>query len=325
MMAAAMTTSAAATPAPAGPNRARLQRFAWLSIVAAIVTIALKTGAWAVTGSVGLLADAAESLVNLVAAVVALIALRVAAKPADETYTFGRAKAEYFSAAVEGLMIFAAAGWILVSSVQRFLNPQPVENPGLGLGISVVAAALNGIVGLVLLRAGRRHNSATLRADGKHLLTDVITSAGVVVGVLLVLLTGWDRLDPIVAFAVGVNIIVVGIGLVNESAQGLLDRTLPEEANAEITAVLQQHTTEGTTFHGLRTRAAGHRQFASVHVLVPGSWTVRRGHAFCHQVEADLVARLPELEVVTHLEPVEDPASYTDGPDGEVEIYPDDD
>lgn len=287
--------------------------------MAAVATITLKSAAWALTGSVGLLADAAESLVNLVAAVVALVALRIAAKPADHEYPFGRTKAEYFSAAVEGLMIFGAAGWILVSSVQRFIHPQPLENLGVGLIISVVAAVLNGAVGVILIRAGRQHRSATLEADGKHLMTDVITSVGVLVGVALVFATGWERLDPIVAFAVGCNIIVVGIRLVHEAAQGLMDRTLPDEENAQIAEVLRRHTSTETRFHGLRTRAAAHQRIATMHVLVPGSWTVQEGHDFAHRVEAELQDELPGIEVITHVEPIDDPQSYTDIPQGHLD------
>lgn len=301
-------------------NRTQLLRYAWLSIAAAVATITLKAAAWVYTGSVGLLADAAESLVNLVAAVVALIALKVAAKPADQTFSFGRAKAEYFSAAVEGLMIFAAAGWILITSVERFLNPQPLDNLGLGLVISMVAAVLNGVIGLVLIHTGKQHRSATLVADGKHLMTDVVTSVGVLVGVGLVMLTGWERLDPILGFAVGLNIIYVGIGLVSEAAQGLLDRTLPDEENERIIEILRRNTTGETRFHGLRTRAAGHLRHASVHVLVPGDWTVQRGHAFTHDIETQLQHALPGIEVVTHLEPVEDPESYSDMPEGQLPI-----
>ena len=196
--------------ARARPQRPDLSRFAWLSIAAALVTIALKTVAWQVTGSVGLLSDAAESLVNLVAAVVALVALRVAIRPADHNHHYGHSKAEYFSAAAEGMMIFVAAAVILVSSIQRFLQPRPLENVGAGLTVSVLASVVNGLVAVVLLRAGARYRSITLTADGKHLMTDVWTSVGVVVGVLLVWATGWERLDPVVAFAVGLNILVTG-------------------------------------------------------------------------------------------------------------------
>ena len=301
-----------------------LTRFAWLSIAAAILTISLKTGAWVMTGSVGLLSDAAESVVNLVAAVVALIALRVAIRPATERFLYGRAKAEYFSAAVEGAMIFVAAAVILVSAVERFLNPRPLENVGWGLAISVVASLINGGVALVLLRAGRQHNSITLRADGKHLMTDVVTSAGVLVGVSLVVLTGWDRLDPVVAFLVGVNIIVTGIGLLTESVSGLLDKALPEEDHAIITEVLRRRTDGTVTFHGLQTREAGQQKYMTVHVLVPDEWTVKVGHDYIDGLEEELRDCLPDLTVLTHLEPISDPASYQDIPDQHVPIHGDD-
>ncbi len=295
-------------------SRVNLQRFAWLSIAAAVLTIGLKSGAWLLTGSVGLLSDAAESVVNLVAAIVALFMLRLAAKPADEDHHFGHTKAEFFSAAVEGGMIFVAALAIIVSSVDRFLHPQPLENVGIGLLISVGASAVNGGVAFVLLRASRTYKSLTLKADGKHLMTDVWTSAGVVVGVLLVALTGWQRLDPIIAFAVGVNIIVAGFRLVAESTSGLLDRTLPDEENAQIVAVLLGHTTDEVMFHGLRTRTAGRYGFATFDMLVPGDWTVRHSHDLLEVIEADIHAVAPDLDLRIHLEPREDPRAYGDHP-----------
>ncbi|GAA1285065.1 MULTISPECIES: cation diffusion facilitator family transporter [Brachybacterium] len=314
-----MTTSSPATPT----RKVDLRKFAWLSIITAILTIVLKTSAWAMTDSVGLLSDAAESTVNLVAAVVALIALTVAARPATDRFLFGRAKAEYFSAAVEGLMIFVAAAVILVTAVERFVNPRPLENLGIGLLIVVVASLLNGGVALVLLRAGRTHNSIALRADGKHLMTDVVTSAGVLVGVGLVALTGWERLDALVAFAVGVNIIVTGIGLLSESISGLLDKALPDEDHEVITEILRRRTDATVTFHGLQTREAGQERFMSVHVLVPDDWTVKEGHDYIEALEDELKACLPELTVLTHLEPISDPASYEDIPEAHVPIHDD--
>jgi len=302
-------------PAPrarAGP--VDLTRFAWLSIGAAVVTIALKTFAWRVTGSVGLLSDAAESLVNLVAAVVALVALTVAIRPADQNHHYGHSKAEYFSAATEGLMIFAAAGVILVSSVQRFLDPQPLENVGVGLAVSVVASVVNGAVALVLLRVGARHRSITLTADGKHLMTDVWTSAGVVVGVLLVALTGWERLDPVVAFAVGGNILVTGSRLIRGASAGLMDISLPPEDDALIRAVLDRFTSDEVSWHRLLTREAGHRRFMQFDLLVPGDWSVRRGHDLVEDITDALVAEFPDIDVLCHIEPVEDPRSYEDAP-----------
>ncbi len=301
-------------------ERRDLSPYAWLSIGTAIATIALKTGAWAVTGSVGLLSDAAESLVNLAAAIVALIALKAIARPADSTYTYGRSKAEYFSAAVEGGMIFIAAGGILIVSVERFIHPQPLENIGLGLAVSIVAALLNGVVGYILLRAGKRHRSITLTADAKHLFTDVITSVGVVVGVALVALTGWELLDPILGFLVGVNIVITGARLMVESARGLMDRTLPDEENAIIVAILQSHASDEVQFHGLQTRGAGREKYANLDVLVPGHWTVADGHRYIERIEAELEAALPGLVVVTHMEPIDDPESYEDIPEGQIPI-----
>lgn len=318
-----MSAAPADPPAPA-TTTVDLRRFAWLSIATAIATIALKAGAWAMTGSVGLLSDAAESTVNLVAAVVALIALTVAARPATERFLYGRAKAEYFSAAVEGLMIFVAAAVILVTAVERFVNPRPLENLGIGLVIVVIASVLNGVVALVLMRAGRAHNSITLRADGKHLMTDVVTSAGVLIGVGLVALTGWERLDALVAFAVGVNIIVTGIGLLSEAISGLLDKALPARDHEIITDILRRRTDGTVTFHGLQTREAGQERFMTVHVLVPDEWTVKHGHDYIEDLEDELRDALGSLRVLTHLEPISDPASYEDIPEAHVPIHGDD-
>jgi cation diffusion facilitator family transporter len=289
-----------AEPEGAPPS---LTKFAWLSIAAAVITIGLKSGAYLLTGSVGLLSDAAESGVNLVAAVVALVALHVAARPADENHNFGHGKAEYFSAGIEGLMIFVAAGFILFTSVQRFLHPAALESVGLGLAISTVATAVNGAVGFVLLRAGATHRSVTLSADGKHLLTDVWTSFGVIVGVLLVGLTGWERLDPIVAMVVGVNILVTGFRLVSQSITSLLDAAMPAEDLAQVTAVLDRMRTADLDFADLRTRESGRHRFISLTVLVPADWTVERGHALADDVEVAIATSLPFTDVQTHLEP----------------------
>jgi cation diffusion facilitator family transporter len=280
-----------------------LTKFAWLSIAAAVVTIALKSGAYLLTGSVGLLSDAAESLVNLVAAVVALIALHAAALPADDNHNFGHGKAEYFSAGIEGLMIFVAAGVILVSSVERFLHPAALESVGLGLAISTVATGVNWAIGLLLIRAGKAHRSVTLSADGKHLLTDVWTSAGVIVGVLLVGLTGWERLDPIVAAIVGVNILLTGFRLVSASVTSLLHAAMPPADLARVSAVLDQKRTAEVDFADLRTRESGRHRFVSMTVLVPGAWTVEQGHEVTEDVEAAIAKDLPDTAVQTHLEP----------------------
>ena len=290
-----------------------VKKFAWLSVATAVVTIALKVAAWWVTGSVGLLSDAAESVVNLVAAVIALLAITVAERPADSDHQYGHSKAEYFSAGVEGAMIFVAAAFILFVSVERLINPEPLEALGVGLAISVVAAVLNGVVGLLLVRAGARHRSPTLKADGRHLLTDVITSAGVVVGVGLVWITGWGILDPIVAIAVGLNILVIGYRLVHESGMGLMDATLPDEDNRAIEAVLARHREPGRVdFHELRTRESGKWRFVEFHALVPGEWSVEHGHDLVEKVEQEIHAALPNSHITTHLEPIEDERAYND-------------
>ncbi len=289
-----------------------LSRFGWLAVAAALATIALKTGAWWVTGSVGLLSDAAESVVNLVAAIVALVALKVAAIPADKNHNFGHSKAEYFSAAVEGVMIFVAAAVIIVFAIQRFLAPRDLTEVGAGLAISLVAAAINGVVAWVLIRAGRRYRSITLRADGQHLMTDLWTSVGVVVGVALVALTGWNWLDPVVAMAVGINIIVTGYRIIRESLDGLMDVSLPKEDNARIREILAGHSHEGMDFHAVRTRESGARQFMEMHMLVPGSWTVQQGHDAMEDLIEEINAEFPDLRITGHLEPIEDPRSYED-------------
>ena len=281
-------------------------------MAAALVTIALKTGAWWVTGSVGLLSDAAESIVNLVAAVVALVALKVAAMPADKNHHFGHSKAEYFSSAVEGIMIFVAAATIIVFAIQRLFAPRDLTEVGLGLVISLVAAAVNGAVAVVLIRAGRRYRSIVLKADGRHLMTDVWTTAGVVVGVALVWLTGWNWLDPVVAIGVGINIMWTGYGLIRESTEGLMDVSLPKEDNARLLEILATHSGQGIDFHAVRTRESGSRQFMEMHMLVPGMWTVQQGHDAMEDLVETINAEFPDLKVIGHLEPIEDPRSYED-------------
>ena len=299
-------TQRTASPAPS------LTRYAWLSIAAAIVTIGLKTYAYLLTGSVGLLSDAAESVVNLVAAVIALVALIVAARPADESHQFGHGKAEYFSAAIEGAMIFVAAGIIIYEAVQRLMHPQALEQLGIGLLITLLATGINGAVGWLLVARGRQHRSATLVADGKHLLTDVWTSAGVVVGVGLVAVTGWLPLDALVAIAVAVNILVVGTKLVVESVAHLLDAALAADDIAAVHSALDPHRTDEVSFHGLQTRVSGRQRFVSVHVLVPGEWSVQHAHDIVETIEDDVRAALEDVHVTTHVEPREDARSYDD-------------
>lgn len=283
-----------------------------LSIATAVLTIALKAGAYWLTGSVGLLSDAMESGVNLIAALFAFWALSLAAKPPDEEHPFGHSKAEYFSSGVESALIIVAAISIAIASWQRLFDPQPLEQIGLGLALSLVATVLNGGVAWVLLQAGRRLRSITLRADAHHLLTDVWTSVGVVLGILLVKLTGWLVLDPLIALVVAANIVWAGFRLLRESGSGLLDRALPSEEQQQIRDIIAIHEQQGIQFHALRTRAAGARRFVTFHVLVPGVWTVQQGHDLCENVELAIAQALPDTVVTTHLEPVEDPASWED-------------
>ncbi len=283
-----------------------------MSIGAAVLTIALKLAAWRLTGSVGLLSDAAESVVNLVAALIALWALTVAEKPPDQKHAFGYTKAEYFSSGVEGFLIIAAAAGILLAAWERWQAPRPITDAWLGVGISVVASAINGTVAVVLLSAGRRLRSITLTADGHHLLTDVWTSAGVVVAIALVALTGWLRLDPLIAAAVAVNIVWTGWRLVRETGLGLMDSSLPEDERKAVTDALAPFQEQGILFHAILSRVAGRRRFVTMHVLVPGTWTVQKGHDLCEEIEAAVREALPGAHAITHLEPREDPVSWDD-------------
>ena len=293
-------------------DRSSLKRFAWLSIAAAVATIALKALAYLLTGSVGLLSDALESFVNLAGALMALSMLSLAARPADANHAYGHGKAEYFSSGVEGGLILIAAASIAVAAVDRLFHPRPLEQLGVGLGVSVLASAVNLGVGLVLMRAARQYESITLEANAHHLMTDVWTSAGVLVGVGAVALTGWLWLDPLVALAVAANIVWTGVRIVRSSILGLMDTALPEAEQAQIVAVLERHVSDEVQYHALRTRRAGPRRFVSVHVLVPGEWTVDRGHELLERIEAELRGVLPMMSVLTHLEPLGDPAAWDD-------------
>ena len=287
--------------------------YAVLSIVAAVLTIGLKFGAYWVTGSVGLFSDAAESVVNLVAAVAALWALIYAARPPDEEHAYGHNKAEYFSSGLESALILIAAAGIGYAAWGRLMDPQPLQNVGVGLFITLAAALLNGGVALVILRAGRTLRSITLRADAQHLLTDVWTSLGVVVGVLTAQLTGWYVLDPLIALLVAANIVWTGFQILNDTAHGLLDTALPPEDQETISKVLSRFEETGIKFHALRTRASGQRRFISMHVLVPGRWTVKRGHDLSEKLEKNLAEALGgNSTFFIHIEPSEDPASFED-------------
>ena len=289
-----------------------LNRFAWLSIAAAVATIALKMLAWRLTGSVGMLSDALESLVNLVAAVLTLTMLTLAARPADDEHAYGYSKAEYVASGFEGTLILVAAVAIAWVAIERLLSPRPLESVGLGLAVSIAASAVNFGVARVLLNAARVNRSIALEADSRHLMTDVWTSAGVIAGVAAVATTGWEWLDPLIALAVAGNIVFTGVSLMRRSFRGLLDRALPRETLECIQGALAPFRAQGIEFHALRTREAAGRSFVSMHVLVPGDWTVQRGHDLIESVEDQIRGLVPQATVFTHLEPLGDPVSYLD-------------
>ncbi|MFN8497010.1 MAG: cation diffusion facilitator family transporter [Anaerolineae bacterium] len=286
--------------------------YIWLSVAAAVITIGLKFSAYLITNSVGLLSDALESLVNLVAAIIALWALTVAAKPPDDEHAYGHYKVEYFSSGIEGALILVAAITIAVTAIPRLFNPQPLEEFGLGIIISVVATCINGVVALVLMRAGKRMRSVTLEADAHHLLTDVWTTVGVLVAFALIELTGWLRLDPLIALVVAANIIYTGVKLLRQSGLGLLDTALPQADMQVVHQALTPFAQQGIQFHAFRSRMAAQHRFVSMHVLVPGEWTVQKGHDTLEQVEKAVRAALPDTTVFTHLEPIEDPIAFAD-------------
>ena len=293
-------------------DRSRLPGYAWLSIAAALVTIGLKAGAYLLTGSVGLLSDALESLVNLAGAVMALTMLTIASRPADEEHPYGHSKAEYFSSGVEGSLILVAAVSIAVAAVERLLHPKALEQIGLGLVISMVASLVNLGVALVLMRASKRYDSVTLQANAQHLLTDVWTSVGVVIGVGAVALSGWQWLDPAVAMLVAANIVWTGVRIVRGAVLGLMDTAMVPEERAAVQTALTPHLQDGVEYHALLTRQAGAQRFVSVHILVPGAWTVQRGHDLVERIEADIRQSVRNVTVLTHLESLDDPASWDD-------------
>lgn len=287
-------------------------KFIWLSIFAAVVTIGLKTVAYVLTGSVGLLSDAAESIVNLVAAVIAMVALRVAERPPDAQHTYGHTKAEYFASISEGLFILIAAATIVYAAITRLFHPMRIEQPIIGVLITTVASLINFGVAMALLRASRRHRSITLEADAHHLLTDVWTSAGVIAGILIIAVTNIQLFDPIIALLVSTNIVITGIRILKQSALGFMDTALPQEDLAVITQVLGTYCKNGITYHGLRSRESASRRFLSFHILVPGSWSVRRGHDLLEKIEKDIRSKFEKITITTHLEPLEDPRSKDD-------------
>ena len=294
-------------------NRASLTRFAWLSIAAAVATIILKTGAYFLTNSVGLLSDAIESLVNLAGAFMALGMLTIAARPADESHVYGHSKAEYFASVTEGLLILGAAIGIISAAVNRLIHPRDLEQLGVGLAVSITASVVNFIVSRVLFREGKNRRSITLEADAHHLMTDVWTSIGVISGVAIAGFTGWRILDPLVAIAVALNIIWTGVQLVRRSVSGLMDAALPLQEQELIETAMLKYREKGVSFHALRTRQAAARRFVSVHMLVPGDWTVHDAHHIAEDIESDIRAALGGVVTVfTHIEPVEDELSMED-------------
>lgn len=283
------------------------RRIIILSIAASIATLALKFTAYLLTGSVGLMSDAMESLVNLTAALVAFGALTVAARPADSTHSFGHDKAEYFSSGVEGALILVAAIAIIYTAAQRLLQPGPIEGLGIGLPVVLVASAINFAVSRIMLGASRRYDSITLEADARHLMTDVWTSVGVVGGLAVVMIAppSWQVLDPIIAMLVALNIIVTGVRLIRRSVNGLMDYTLPASEIAQIQEAIGVAAGASAQYHGVRTRKSGSRRFVELHLLAPGNTSVRVAHDLASAVERECQARLANLSVTVHIEPEE--------------------
>jgi len=293
-------------------DRSHLKYYAWLSICAAVLTIALKGVAYQLTGSVGLLSDAIESIVNLAGACMALAMLTIAARPPDKEHRYGHNKAEYFSSAIEGTLIVLAALSIGAAAIERLIHPRIIHQALMGLIVSSVASMINLGVAIVLMKAGKKFNSITLDADARHLLTDVWTSAGVICAIAIVAITGWQILDPVIALVVAANIIWTGCKLVSRSASGLMDSALPIEEVKEIERVLEKYKALGVQFHALRTRQAASRRFLTVHILVPGTWTVKYGHQIIEDLEAEIKSTMSEVTVHTHMEPIDDPSSMQD-------------
>ncbi len=297
-------------------DRSNLTRFAWLSIAVAVFTITLKTIAYFLTGSVGLLSDALESIVNLAGGLMALGMLTIAARPADENHTYGHSKAEYFSSGVEGTLILIAAVSIMYAAIQRLMIPKELEQVGIGLVVSVAASLANLGVALLLRRAGKQYNSISLTANSNHLMTDVWTSGGVLLGVGAVAITKWQVLDPIIAILVAMNIVWTGVHIIRNSISGLMDSSLSKEDLITLQGILDNQKETELKFHAIRTRQAGSMKVISMHVLVPGNWTVKRGHKLVTQIEKEIYAALADSQVFTHLESITDPEAMDDFPLG---------
>lgn len=293
------------------------QRLLAASVVVALITITLKTLAWWITDSVGLLSDAMESLVNLASAMFGLLMVTIAARPADDDHPYGHHKAEYFSSGFEGILIIVAALGIVWAAVHRLLDPQPLEQLGWGLALSVLSSALNGLLAWVMFRSARVHRSVALDGDARHLMTDVWTSAGVVVGLVLVQLSGWLWLDPVVAIGVALNILKEGVHLIWRSSQGLMDEALEPEVLATIEQTLAAHTVERDgvaliRFDHVSTRRAGQRRFADLHMHVPASWTLGQAADLRGRVERALMRAVPGLRATIQLLPSDVEAHFFD-------------
>lgn len=291
-----------------------LKRFLHLSILAALTTILLKFAAYFQTGSMGFFSDALESLVNLFAAIIALILLHLSEKPADEEHEFGHGKAQYFSSALEGALIFIAAFSIIYTSIPKIFNPQPLNNIGAGSLLSVAAAVVNLVVGYILLKKGKKYDSIILEADGKHLIADVLTSIGVILGVVLVKVTGFYFLDPIIAIAVALYIVYIGFKLISRSTSELMDAAIPKEEQQMVVEYLDSLTEKNIEYHSLLTRKAGYRKFITLHLLVPGDWSVQKGHDCAEAIEQNIEQMFgnANVTVTSHIEPLEDPVSFND-------------
>lgn len=301
--------------------------YGWLSIAAAISTIVLKTYAYLLTDSVGLLSDALESVINLVAAVIMLIVLHIAALPPDEGHPYGHEKVEYFSSGAEGVMILLAAIGIGMTAWERLWNPHTLQQLDIGIGISIIASLINLVVARILIKVGKQQRSITLESDGKHLMTDVWTTVGILVGIGVIFvanyfesslaiakqlgLNDWAILDPIIAILVAINIVWAGLQLIRRTVSGLLDAALSNDEQIKIIEVLDQFVcSDNIAYHALRTRYSGARRFMSVHILVQGNWTVQQGHDLVELIEQEIMAIFNNIDIDTHLEPIEDDASW---------------
>ncbi len=294
-----------------------LKKYAWLSIAAAVSTITLKLLAYWLSNSVGLLSDALESVINFATAISTLVSLAIAALPPDQEHAYGHTKAEYFASGLTGLLIFGAGVAIIISAVQRWLAPEPLALLGQGVGISLVAAGINLAVARLLIKAGRENHTIALIAEGKHLMSDVWTTFGVALSIGLLWLTGWEWLDPLIAALIALQLCWTGFNLLRDTAFGLMDSAISPEELEQLLGVLKKYHPEGVDYHALRTRQSGQRRFVSVHLQVPGRWTVQRGHDIAEKIAEEMRERVPNLSTFTHIEPVEDPASWDD-----VELEP---